>query len=208
MTKKLWIVALYVVIIIILFINRDPLITWLEEGHSFPLPLVILITFFLAFFQVPPYGVVTGYLGNQYGWFFGGLISFVCSVGAATVLFFLTRYVFADKGRKFLKKYKPVDSFTMMIEKNAFLAVLIARLTPILPSQVISVYSALSSMSSIPYIVATLLGKIPLAIVYALLGDQITQSDQLLKIASIYGAFLLIVYGIYRFWSYKISKSS
>jgi uncharacterized membrane protein YdjX (TVP38/TMEM64 family) len=73
MTKKLWIAVLYIVIIIILFIYRDPIMAWLDEGHTLPLPLVILMTFFLAFFQVPPYGVVTGYLGNQYGWVMGGI---------------------------------------------------------------------------------------------------------------------------------------
>jgi uncharacterized membrane protein YdjX (TVP38/TMEM64 family) len=88
-----------------------------------------------------------------------------------------------------------------MVERNAFLAVLIGRLTPILPSQVISVYAALSSMSSIPYIIATFIGKIPLAVVYASLGDQITEPMQLLKIGAFYAVFLLIVYGIYRFWS-------
>lgn len=206
MTKKLWVVGLYILIIIILLIYREPLTTWLDEGHTLPLPLVILMAFFLAFFQVPPYGIVTGYLGNQYGWLLGGFISFLCTVGAAAVLFFLTRYVFADKGRKFLKKYKPVDIFTEMVERNAFLAVLIGRLIPILPLQVISVYSALSSMSMTPYIIATILGKIPLAVVYAYVGDQITEPDQLLKTGGIYAVFLLVVYGGYRYWSYQIKK--
>lgn len=206
MNKKLWIAILYLIIIVILFINEEPITRWLESDQKMAFPLVIILTFFLAFFQVPPYAIVTGYLGNQYGWILGGIISLLCTVGAATIIFFLTRYVFADKGREFLEKYKPVERFTAMVERNAFLAVLIGRLIPILPSQVISIYSALSSISSIPYIIATILGKIPLAIVYAGFGDQITELNQLLKIGSMYAVFLIIVYGIYRFWSYQIEK--
>jgi uncharacterized membrane protein YdjX (TVP38/TMEM64 family) len=206
MTKKLWIAAIYVLIIIVMLFNRNTIITWLDEGHSLPLLLVIILTFFMAFFQVIPYGIVTGYLGNQYGWFFGGLLSLLCTIGAAITLFFITRYVFAEKGREFLRKYKPVDSFTKMVESKPFLAVLIGRLTPILPSQVISVYSALSSMSNTPYIIATIIGKIPLAIVYALVGDQITQPVHLLQIGGIYGVFLLVVYGLYRLWSHQLEK--
>lgn len=178
----------------------------MEEGHSLPFLLVVSLTLFLAFFQVIPYGIMTGYLGNQYGWFLGGLISFLCTAGAAIILFFLTRYVFEKKGREFLEKYKPVDQFTIMVEKNPFLAVLIGRLIPILPSQVISVYSALSSMKSIPYIIATVIGKIPLVFVYALFGDRLKRPFELLEIGGIYIVFLLIVYGIYRYWVYKIKK--
>jgi uncharacterized membrane protein YdjX (TVP38/TMEM64 family) len=174
MFKKLWIAGLYILMIILLFIYREPLTTWLEEGHSIPLPLVILMTYFLAFFQVPPYAIVTGYLGNQYGWLFGGLISFLCTVGAATTLFLLTRYIFEEKGRKYLEKVKSVDRFTKMVERNSFLAVLIGRLIPILPSQVISVYSALSSMSFIPYLIATILGRFhsPLFMLYLVIRLQ------------------------------------
>lgn len=206
MAKKLWIVGVYLCVIIILILYRDSVISWLDEGHALPLPVVILMTLFFAFFQAIPYGLVTGYLGNQYGWMFGGLISFLCTVGAAIMLFYLTRYVFEEQGRKFLEKYKPVDSFTKMVESNPFLAVLIGRLTLFLPSQVISVYSGLSSMSSMPYIIATILGKIPIVLFYSLAGDQLNQPYQLLKIGGIYVAFLLIVYGIYKYWSKRIEN--
>jgi uncharacterized membrane protein YdjX (TVP38/TMEM64 family) len=202
------IAVLYLLIIIILIINRDSVIIWLDEGHTLPFFLVIIITFLFAFFRVIPYGVVTGYLGAQYGWFLGGIVSSACATGAAIVLFFLTRHIFSDKGRNFIKKYKPADSFTSMVERNAFLAVLIGRLTPLLPSQVISVYAALSSMSSVLFIAATILGKIPLAVVYALFGEQIRKPDHLLQTGVIYMAFLLIVYGLYNYWTHRIEKGN
>jgi len=100
-------------------------------------PIVIAISF-----NVSLLGLWTGYL-----------FSLFCSVVASTIIFLFIRYMFID-----MKAAPKYEKYTSKIGKNGFLYVLIARLIPIMPTNVINIASGLSSIKLSHYTLATLLG--------------------------------------------------
>ncbi len=83
----------------------------------------------------------------------GYLFSLFCSVMASTIIFLIIRYMFID-----MKAATNYVKYTEKIEKNGFLYVLIARLIPIMPTNIINIASGLSSIKVTPYTLATILG--------------------------------------------------
>ena len=83
----------------------------------------------------------------------GYLFSLLCSVVASTIIFIIIRYMFID-----MKATAKYEKYTKKIEKNGFLYVLIARLIPIMPTNVINIASGLSSIKLTHYTLATILG--------------------------------------------------
>ncbi|WP_164826773.1 TVP38/TMEM64 family protein, partial [Paenibacillus alginolyticus] len=153
----------------------------------------------LALIPVVPYGVVAGIIGAKYGPFIGGILNVLSSTVAAALLFLLVRVVFQEQGIRFLAKFKRIDQFTTLMERNAFFAVLLARLIPFVPAAFVNVYTAISRMRFSPFVAATLLGKIPVMFVFAFIGDQLLSDlSNVLWISLIYMGFLLLVSLVYR----------
>jgi uncharacterized membrane protein YdjX (TVP38/TMEM64 family) len=65
-----------------------------------------------------------------------------------------------------------MNRFVVIMERNAFLAVVVARLLPFVPAPAVNAASAISRMSFGSFIMATLIGKIPVMIVFAIMGSQ------------------------------------
>jgi uncharacterized membrane protein YdjX (TVP38/TMEM64 family) len=111
--------------------------------------------------------VVAGIIGAKYGPFIGGILNVLSSTLAAGLLFVLVRLVFQEQGIRLLAKFKRVDQFTTLMERNAFFAVLLARLIPFVPAAFVNVYTAISRMRVGTFVAATLIGKIPVMFVFA-----------------------------------------
>nr|WP_276562782.1 VTT domain-containing protein [Paenibacillus anseongense] len=159
---------------------------------------MIIATLF-ALFPVVPYGLFAGALGAKFGFFTGGIINILASTCAALIMFLIFRYSFSGPARRMIARYQRVEHFTKMFEANAFLAVLFARLIPIIPAQVVNIYSAISRIKFITFTLATVLGKIPLMMTFALLGDQLFENTTNVVITIVlYSGFLLLVYVTYR----------
>jgi uncharacterized membrane protein YdjX (TVP38/TMEM64 family) len=203
--KKIALLMLYAVVILISFQYRESIIGWIEAGgDTYHLPIMFGISIFLALFPIIPFTIFAGLMGAKYGLAIGGLINWVGSVGAAIVMFSFTRHIFADRTREYVKKYKRVKKFTLLFEKNSFLAVMVARFIPIVPPAVVNIYSAISTMSLASYIVATAIGKIPTMMAFAFLGDQLFSSgENMVNGLGIYILFIILVLVIYRLWLKK-----
>lgn len=83
----------------------------------------------------------------------GYLFSLFCTVIASTIIFLVIRYMFID-----MKAAPKYEKYTEKIGKNGFLYVFIARLIPIMPTNVINIASGLSSIRLTHYVLATILG--------------------------------------------------
>jgi uncharacterized membrane protein YdjX (TVP38/TMEM64 family) len=201
MIKK-WLLLLgYLVAIVVIIMNKDPILGWLDDDRGNNLIFLIGGAVLLAMVPVVPYGVIAGMLGAKYGPLFGGLLNVFISTVAAVLLFLSVRVVFQKQGIRYLAKFKRMDKFTKLMERNAFLAVLTARLLPFVPAVAVNVYAAISRMKVGPFVVATLIGKIPVMFVFAVIGDQLLSSlRNVFWTSFIYMLFLSAVYLIYWFF--------
>jgi uncharacterized membrane protein YdjX (TVP38/TMEM64 family) len=119
--------------------------------------LLLIILFGIMFLQnllnFFPIVLVISLNVSLLGLWGGYLFSLFCSVVASTIIFLVIRYMFID-----MKAAPKYEKYTKKIEKNGFLYVLIARLIPIMPTNVINIASGLSSIKLRHYTLATILG--------------------------------------------------
>ncbi|RNB92017.1 TVP38/TMEM64 family protein [Brevibacillus fluminis] len=207
--KKWLLLAGYLIILLAAFGNLNKITAWLKTGDVHLLPYMFVAAIFLGLFPVFPYGVFAGMMGAKYGAAMGALINWTGGFGSAVLLFLFVRYGYQKSGQKMLARYPKVDEFTDLFEANAFLAILFARLIPVVPSPVVTIYSAISSVRTVSFTIATALGKIPTILLFTFVGDQLFHNLYLTIVTLVsYGCFVGIVYIIYRRWQARHQKKS
>jgi uncharacterized membrane protein YdjX (TVP38/TMEM64 family) len=206
--KKWLLVISYAITILIILLNKEQLVTWIQQKDSTNILAMLIIAILLALFPVVPYGLVAGAIGAKVGFLIGGVINIVASTCAAILMFVVFRYAFAGAARRMIKKNQRIDRFTQLFEANAFGAVLLARLIPIIPAQLVNIYSAISRINFITFTIATMLGKIPVMVTFAIVGDQLFTNKGIAFITiTIYAVFLLLIYLSFRVWRrYKYAE--
>ena len=193
--------CIYVLVLIIGFFNSSRIMSWSSNQDMTFLPYMFPLSVFIGLFPVIPFGLFAGIMGAKYGPIWGAFINWTGSFGSALLMFLYVRYGYQKKGREFLARFQQLDRFTSVFERSAFMAVLFARLIPIIPSPVITIYSAISMISVLSFALATAIGKIPTMLVYSFLGDQVfTDVRRTIITVLVYASFIGIAYLIYRRW--------
>ncbi|SDC17688.1 Uncharacterized membrane protein YdjX, TVP38/TMEM64 family, SNARE-associated domain [Paenibacillus sp. UNCCL117] len=178
------------------YVYKGELLGWLErDGGGAEIPLMLLLSLLFALVPVIPFGVIGGVLGAKYGILVGSLLNVAGSSLAAVIMLLTVRYLFSQQGRRYLARFRRVEAFTELYERRPFLSVLAARLIPVMPAPAVNVYSALTRISLPAFAAATLLGKIPVMLVFAVVGDTVLSDPALTaKALLIYAAFLAAVF--------------
>jgi len=202
MPRKMGFFLLYLCIFFLIYYYQNNLILWLGQADVTYIPVTLVLATMLSLFPIIPYPLVGAVIGATYGSLLGGIITWGGSTMASIIMFILVRYILQDWGQKFLHKYKSLSKFTLIYEKNAFLAILFGRMVPVIPSIIINIYSALSRTGFVVYFTASAIGKLPAMLLFALVGDQWMQNPvTIVFIILFYLLFTAVVYTIYRAWS-------
>ncbi|MFC3769781.1 TVP38/TMEM64 family protein [Paenibacillus sp. GCM10012303] len=163
--------------------------------------LVLIMATVMALFPVIPYPIVGGVIGAAFGPITGAGITWVGSATASLLMFVFVRYGYQEWGMRMLRRYSGIEKVTLLFERNAFLAILFARLLPFVPSFAINIYSALSRVSVAVYVTASSVGKIPAMLLFALVGDSLMSDPGNIAAAiGVYAVFLAVTLGLYRLW--------
>lgn len=107
--------------------------------------------------------------GLVFGWALGGSLAVLGATIGASALFLAARTAFGGFLRRRAKGV--VKGFADGFENDAFLYLLVLRLTPLLPFSVLNIAPALFEIRLKTFVAATFLGIIPGAMVYAFLGS-------------------------------------
>lgn len=207
MRKGLFFVIIYGVILLTVFSYRDFLLNWLNNSDYSQIPFMFFLSVLLSVVPIFPFSVFAGMMGAKYGIWFGSMINWFGSVGAAILFFVLARYFFINEFKQYVSRFKSTKTMNGILNRNTFSTVLLARIIYIIPPPVINIYSGLSTMSFKTYFFATAIGQVPAMIVYAYLGNQLFTSVQtFIQVLALYIGFILIVLLIYRRWFNGKSK--
>lgn len=198
---KLWqTLLIYAAAIICLLIYRQEITDWMMYSRPSYLTMFLLSLCFLLF-PVLPFKIIIGMLGFIYGPLIGAAISWAAASTASVIVYLVVRIYFQKKGRAYLAKYKRLEKWTLLMEKNPFLVIFLARIIPVFPQAIVNIYPAFLSINLLTYTAASSLGKIPAMLVFSYLGKNIfSDLSNAFLVIGIYGAFLLLVYLIYRLW--------
>ncbi|WP_216827842.1 TVP38/TMEM64 family protein [Alkalihalobacterium elongatum] len=205
MFKKIGAVTLYIIIGYLLYIYGDQLIACLNTYARDYLLLTMIVATLLSLFPIIPYPIIGGIVGAAFGPALGAFVIWVGSSAASIIMFIVVRFSFQDWGNAVLRNYKPLEKVTVLFERNAFFAIFLSRLIPVIPSIIVNIYSALSRVSFINYAIASSLGKMPSMMLFAVVGNTlITNPRDLILIFLLYAGFVVIVFGCFKLWKKRV----
>lgn len=126
---------------------------------------------YMVMFSVIPSGAIIAIAGGMaFGMGLGTLYTMLGALIGATTAFYISRLL----GRDFVMKLTRgrLRSFDDGVEKHGFKLILVMRLIPIIPFNLISFGAGLTKMNFRSYIMATVIGIVPGVFVFTNLGDK------------------------------------
>ena len=143
---------------------------------------VLYAAFYIAgtalFFPGLPLTLGAGFL---YGAVIGTLVVSPASVAGASLAFLIARYFARDWVTRRLKKYPQAAAIDRAIEKNGFKAVVLLRLQPVLPFNILNYALGLTSIRLRDYMLASWIGMFPATVLYVYLGSIMNDISDLLR---------------------------
>ncbi|RFU60856.1 TVP38/TMEM64 family protein [Peribacillus glennii] len=206
---KKWMILLgYVIVITVGFINREHILIWIQDSDNSHLPLMFLLSALIATIPIIPFTFFAGIMGAKHGVVIGAMVNWFGSVVSSAIYFLLARFFFTGYFRHYLKRFTGINKFQKMIQKNALVAIFIARTIPFIPPPVVNIYSGIAGIAFMTYISAIAIGKVPPTLFVAYTGGQILSSfPKVIMGCVLYLIFLLIIILFYKNWFKKHSQN-
>jgi len=140
-------------------------------GFGWMGPVVYVFLFTLVPLTLFPDAVLAVASGLAFGFFKGALLTWLGALCGATLSFYISRLAGKDAFQDFLERRGHKHGH--LPATKGFFSVLLLRLVPLVPFDLISYGAGLSSIRYREFIAATALGIIPGVAVYVNLGDTI-----------------------------------
>ncbi|WP_042478824.1 TVP38/TMEM64 family protein [Bacillus ndiopicus] len=176
-------------------------IDWLQTPSFAKGAASFLLLLALSFVPFMPIAIVYSTIGLAYPLWIALAINISGSVLGAILMFVLCKNFLKNYYEKKLNKLNQSSKFFTLLQKNGFLAILIARLIPFLPTALVNIICGAFQVPLKTYALATLLGKLPSIVIYSFVGNQLLEKNYFVfSIAAIYLVILLVL-------SRKLKKS-
>ena len=184
--------------------NRDVLLMYTRNNYWLLFSLAVLIYTISVALSIPVATLLSLATGFLFGRWIGLVVITISATLGAALIFLATRYVFAETAQRRMgpAAKKIISGF----HENDFNYLLFLRLVPLFPFWLVNLASAFTPIKIWTYLLATALGIMPAAFVFANLGEslgRIDASDQLLSSRTV-GALVLL--GIFALFPILIKK--
>ncbi|MED1799370.1 MULTISPECIES: TVP38/TMEM64 family protein [Brevibacillus] len=178
--------------------NVEALAEWIRSLGMLGIIGSIVLNIVISVAGVLPSIFLSGANAVVFGLYGGFLISLTGEVVGACIAFFLYRYTIkkADRREK-LKSFKWVHAINGTTSFRKCLAIVLLRLNPMMPSGVINLGAALTNITFVQFLVATLIGKVPSMVFETFVGhDLITFSENKFRLlfALLAGALVFLLF--------------
>lgn len=151
--------------------NRDGLLGFVSEHLILSVVAVILIYAALVGISFPGAWILTVISGFLFGTFLGAAAAITGATLGATAIFLVARYAIGDSLSRKAGPY--MQKFEAGLKENELSYLFILRLVPIFPFFIVNIVPALFQVKVRNYVLSTLFGIMPGALVYAGLGNSI-----------------------------------
>lgn len=123
-----------------------------------------------------------------WGWWRGAILSWTSSMVGAAMCFYIARIIGRDIVVK-LNSNSAVEHIEKFFDRYGTNAIVIARLLPFIPFDIVSYFAGLTPIGFWKFFIATGIGQFPATIIYSYAGVQLTGGAQKMFIG------LLILFG-------------
>lgn len=135
-------------------------------------PVIYIILFTFVPLTLFPDSILAIAGGLVFGLVHGFLYTLIGALLGATLSFYIARFLGRDVVKKFFgKKFASLEN---SLEKNGFFVILLLRLIPLFPFDVISYSAGFSKVKYKDFMLATLIGTMPGILVFVNVGDKST----------------------------------
>jgi len=151
--------------------ERETLVAFLKPYGNLGVLILYIFLFLQVFIATIPGQAIIISGGYLYGFWIGLLISYSSTVVASHLCYELARRY----GRPLVKKLAPanvVDKWTVRAERQGIPFFIFSFTTPIFPADVMNFVAGLSGLSPRKFMVANVIGRLPSAIVFTLIGSH------------------------------------
>ena len=152
--------------------NKELLSQWRDANYFMSVLLFVGAYAALSAFCVPISVWMTMVGGFMFGTLLGGFCSLLGATFGAMAIFFIARYTLANVLRR--KCGKAIISMEAGFKENQLSYMLVLRLVPLFPFWLVNLVPAFLDVSPRTYLIGTLLGMIPGALVYASVGNGLS----------------------------------
>lgn len=197
--KRISLVILYLVIISIGIANKEIFIQWIKKGDTSDLPMMILFSIVFGIIPIFPFSVFAGLMGIKYGIVLGMFITWLGLLVAAIAYFLFARHYMGHVFLTKVSRFEKIEQLLFHFKDNLVALILILRLFPIVPHQIVGIYAGISSISFIRYTLITAIGLLfPMFLVAFASNQPISNLPYLILILSLFTGTLLIGFFILR----------
>lgn len=149
--------------------HRETLLAWRDENAALVLAAFIVAYALTVAFSVPGSLWLTIAGGFMFGTVAGALAAVIGATAGASVVFLAARFLAGDGLRHRLAAW--ISRMDRGFRSNAFSYLLFLRLAPVFPFWLVNLVPAFLDVSFRLYLAATILGIVPGAVVYSLVGN-------------------------------------
>jgi uncharacterized membrane protein YdjX (TVP38/TMEM64 family) len=182
--KKQWLPLIILMVMLFLFfffhlnryisfeslkIHREKLLHWTNQHYFLTVSIYILFYIISVAISIPGAVFFTLAGGFLFGVWLGALYVVIGATIGAMILFLAVRIALSDWVAK--KSGRFLQQMEQGFRENAFYYLLTLRLIPLFPFWLVNVIPALVGVRLATFVIATALGIIPGALVYASLGN-------------------------------------
>jgi uncharacterized membrane protein YdjX (TVP38/TMEM64 family) len=154
------------------------LVNWARAAGTLGVA-VYSIAYLLATVLALPGSILTLGAGFAYGPFWGTLLVSPVSVISAAAAWFLGRTVARGWVKRRMEKHPKFAAIDRAIGQGGFRVVLLLRLSPILPFNILNYALSLTQVRFWDYVLGSLFGMFPGTVLYVYLGSLVTSAGQL-----------------------------
>lgn len=187
--------------------NVEGLAEWIRSWGILGVIGSIVLNIAISVAGVLPSIFLSGANAIVYGLVGGFFVSLTGEVLGATVAFLVYRYgLQKSKGLQKLEKFSWIHKINESSRIRKGLAIVLLRMNPLIPSGVINLGAALTSISFADFLLATLVGKIPSMVFETFVGHDLvylSENKSRLIISLLAGSLVFLL-----FWKREKSRSS
>jgi uncharacterized membrane protein YdjX (TVP38/TMEM64 family) len=146
---------------------------WLRDFGIWAILISILLNIFISLLGVVPSLFLSGANAVVFGLIPGFFVSLAGEVVGAGVSFFLYRWGLKRVNKVRVDRWKWVQKINSADRRKQFVSLTLVRLTPMIPSGMITAVASISNMRFNDFIIASLIGKAPSIAMETIVGHDL-----------------------------------
>lgn len=157
--------------------NIEDTVDWLKSFGIWAVFISLLLSLIISILGVVPSLFLSAANAVVFGLFPGFLLSLLGETLGAAISFWLYRFGFSKLEGLKLNRWRWLQTFNDSGRKKQAIILLLARLTPLIPSGVITAAASISKMKFLDFILVTFIGKAPSIVLETFIGHDLIRAN-------------------------------